>query len=558
MKKVLSLSIIIIVFGLLFWQSSGLAFSAELPIINGKRTVATVNSDPITLEELNRALASSHTGRPKGNKAGRIDLSDIMNRLINTRLIVLEANNMGLDELPEIKNMLAQYSRDTLRKVLLEQRVEGVTADEDMVERYYQDIVKEWKIKALLFKKEEDVKRADQELKAGKSFEEVAKEAVAGNKAQVSDEGEYLKDKDLTPNIARIVSQMEVGSLSPIVSAGKKGFVIFKLEGTRIPEVEDPEARKRAQRMALNQKRVQTARDYYHELTKKYVKLNKELLDELDYESESPGFEKLLKDQRVIVKIKREKPITVSDLSKAIKKHYYHGVEQAIASKQINKKKENIFEDLMQKRILLKEALRKRVDKTEKYKDRVKEYRHSLVFGAFVKKVVSPDIKLNLDELRSYYQKHQDDYATPKMVRIKSLAFDKRADAIDALEKLNKGTDFNWMSSHAQGRVPPDTQGLLQIEGKLLTVRGLPQGIQKAVSGALPGDFRLHESTDGLFYVLYIYHVVAPNPMPFEQVKKDIAKEVYNHKIKETVEMWAQKLKEHYPVEVYLSDLSNL
>jgi hypothetical protein len=143
------------------------------------------------------------------------------------------------------------------------------------------------------------------------------------------------------------------------------------------------------------------------------------------------------------------------------------------------------------------------------------------------------------------------------MVRIKSLAFDNRGDAIDSLEKLTKGTDFNWLSSQDQGQVAQNTKGLLKMEGKLLTVRGLPEGLQKAVSGALPGDFRLYDSSDGFFYVLYIYHVVAPNPMPFEKVKKDIAEEVYNHKIKDTVEIWAQKLKEHYPVKIYLSDLSN-
>jgi hypothetical protein len=350
---------------------------------------------------------------------------------------------------------------------------------------------------------------------------------------------------------------MEVGSVSPIVSVGKNGFIIFKLVGMRIPEVENSDARKKAQRQALNRKRAQTAKQFYRKLKKKYVKLDKQLLDELDYESKEPGIEKLLTDKRVIAKIRREKPITVAELSRALKRHFYHGVERAVAGKRINNKKEDILEDILQKRILVKEAYKRGIHKSEVYKDRVNEYEYSLVFGAFVKKVVSPDIKLDVDELRSYYKKHQDEYTTPEMVRIKSLAFDNRGDAIDSLEKLTKGTDFNWLSSQDQGQVAQNTKGLLKMEGKLLTVRGLPEGLQKAVSGALPGDFRLYDSSDGFFYVLYIYHVVAPNPMPFEKVKKDIAEEVYNHKIKDTVEIWAQKLKEHYPVKIYLSDLSN-
>jgi len=517
-----------------------------------------VNDEPITVEQLKRAIAASHTARSKEKKTGLIDYSDIMNRMINTRLIVLEARNMGLDELPEIKRMVDSYSRETLMKVLLEQYVRDVKADENVVEKIYQRAVREWQIKSILFKKEEDVKKAEAALKAGKKFEETAKQAAAAGSPQISDEGEYIKNKQLTPAVARIVSKMEVGTVSPVVPVGKKGFIIFKLVGMRIPEVENPEARKKAQRRALNQKRAQTAKEFYSKLKKRYVKLDKQLLDELDYESKEPGIEKLLTDKRVIAKIRREKPVTVAELSGALKKHFYHGVDRAVEGKRINKKKEEILEDILQKRILVKEAYKRGINKTQVYQDRVNEYEYSLVFGAFVKKVVSPDIKLDLDELTSYYKEHQNEYTTPEMVRIKSLAFDNRGDAIDSLEKLTRGTDFNWLGTHAQGQVARNTKGLLKLEGKLLTVRGLSAGLQKAVSGAVPGDFRLYENSDGLFYVLYIYHVVAPNPMPFEKVKKDIAEEVYNHKIKDTVEIWAQKLKEHYPVKVYLSDLSKL
>ena len=48
-----------------------------------------------------------------------------------------------------------------------------------------------------------------------------------------------------------------------------------------------------------------------------------------------------------------------------------------------------------------KEALRLGIDKTEGYKNKVKEYENSLIFGAFVQKAVVPDIKLKEEELES-------------------------------------------------------------------------------------------------------------------------------------------------------------
>ena len=532
----------------------GIASAQKLPVIDGKKTIATVNYEPITLQEFNSAIAASHADRPGKKKAGSIVYSGILERMINKRLIVLEARNMGLDELPEITNTVKKYSQETLMQSLLMQYVKDIKADDDEVERLYKDAVKEWKMKTVMFAKEADAKKIEAEIKGGADFDAIMKKAVAEGIAEGGEE-EYLKDKDLTPAIARLVSKIEVGSISPIVSVPKKGFIIFKLEGMHYPEKEDPEAMKRARLIALNQKRVQAAKGYYSDLKQRYAKINQKLLDSLDYESKEPGFDKLLQDKRVVVEIAGEDPITVEELSKALKKKFYHGVARAVERKKINKKKIEVLESMLEKRVLLKEALAQGIDKTESYKNRVKEYENSVIFGTFIKKAVEPEIKLKTKELKTYYKENSEKYMSPTMMRIKSLVFDKRNDAAEALDKLTKGTDFNWLSSHADGQVDKTKKGLLKFEGTVLILSSLPEGVQKVVSGAKPGDFRLYESPDTHFYVLYIYHVVAPSLRPYEDVKSKIAKNIYEDKLKKEVGVWAAKLKEYYPVTIYRKDL---
>jgi hypothetical protein len=532
----------------------GIASAQKLPVIDGKKTIATVNYEPITLQEFNSAIAASHADRPGKKKAGSIVYSGILERMINKRLIVLEARNMGLDELPEITNTVKKYSQETLMQSLLMQYVKDIKADDDEVERLYKDAVKEWKMKTVMFAKEADAKKIEAEIKGGADFDAIMKKAVAEGIAEGGEE-EYLKDKELTPAIARLVSKIEVGSISPIVSVPKKGFIIFKLEGMHYPEKEDPEAMKRARLIALNQKRVQAAKGYYSDLKQRYAKINQKLLDSLDYESKEPGFDKLLQDKRVVVEIAGEDPITVEELSKALKKKFYHGVTRAVERKKINKKKIEVLESMLEKRVLLKEALAQGIDKTESYKNRVKEYENSVIFGTFIKKAVEPEIKLKTKELKTYYKENSEKYMSPTMMRIKSLVFDKRNDAAEALDKLTKGTDFNWLSSHADGQVDKTKKGLLKFEGTVLILSSLPEGVQKVVSGAKPGDFRLYESPDTHFYVLYIYHVVAPSLRPYEDVKSKIAKNIYEDKLNKEVGVWAAKLKEYYPVTIYRKDL---
>ena len=68
MKRILFIAVIC----WLFTGLPGYGSEENLPVIDGKVTVATVNDDPITLEEFNRAIAEAHATNPRGKKAGRI------------------------------------------------------------------------------------------------------------------------------------------------------------------------------------------------------------------------------------------------------------------------------------------------------------------------------------------------------------------------------------------------------------------------------------------------------------------------------------------------------
>ena len=120
-----------------------------------------------------------------------------------------------------------------------------------------------------------------------------------------------------------------------------------------------------------------------------------------DYESEEPGFDSLLKDKRVIVEVSGEEPVTVGELTGALKQKFFHGVERAIKAQQVNQRKYEVLEAIVEERILLKEALIKGIDKSDEYKNRIKEYKISAVFGAFINKVIAPDIKLEQKELKN-------------------------------------------------------------------------------------------------------------------------------------------------------------
>jgi len=538
----LILKIVVII--LLFIGTSGFSSDKDLPTLKGKKIIAMVNKEPITFDELNRELISL----PNSEK-GRV--SELLRRLVNTKLIIQEARRMGLDELKEIKNMIDVFSKITLREELMEKITRDIKVSEKEVEKFYKNLIKEYKVSSIIFAKEDDAMEMEKELLKGKDFNELSKKFLNINKAREGDKGTYLKARDIHPKVNEILSKMKVGSISPVIPL-KSEFVILRLEDIRYPE--DPEMKKKAREEALKNKRFDALKDYNQKLIKRYAKINHEVLESIDYESKVPGFESLLKDERVVAEIKGESPITVGELTRYIRQQLYHGIERAIENKKLNSKKIPSFEELLYKRVFRKEALRLGLDKTEKYKNRVKDYENSLLFGAFIKKVILPDIKIKEEEVKSYYQEHMEEYTYPEMMRINTLIFKKREDAEMAIEKLKRGTDFKWLSAHAEGQIDKETAGILNFDGRLLTTKDLPEGIRKAIVGVQSNDFRLYESPEGYFYVLAIKDVVTSRPIPYEEVKEIVSRKVFDNKVKMALEEYADKLKSISEIKIYYKE----
>jgi parvulin-like peptidyl-prolyl isomerase len=536
---------------LLFIGTVGFVSDKDLPIMKGKKTVATVNNEPITLDEFNQELATIHQGIVGDQKTERERISGLLERLINTRLIIQEARRMGLDELKELKEREDVFARQTLRDELIDRHVKDIKPDEKEVEKIYKESVKEFKIRSILFEKEEDAKQMEGLVKAGMNFDETFKKFLSDKKGKGEEEGSYLKSKELLPEIEEAVSKMTIGSFSSVIKI-KSGYVIFKLEDIRFPE--DPGIREKIKLDILLRKQKEAYFEYFKALKKKYAKANERLLKGLDFESKEPGFEKLVKDKRVLVEIRGEKPITVGEFSEYMKQQLFHGIERAVEAKRLNKRKEQVLDDMLQKRILRKEAVRLGIDKTEGYKSKVKENENSLLFGAFVAKAVAPDIKLKEEELKTYYDQHIKEYTYPEMMKIKSLAFLKREDAEKAIVNLRKGTDFQWLKTNAEGQLDKDKKGALSFEGNLLTKRDLPENVQKAVSGAKSGDFRLLANPENYFYVLSIQEVIPPRAQPYPEAREQIAKKIYNEKLTKAVEDYADKLRALSEVKIYLKE----
>lgn len=531
---------------------------SRIPLFSSRfadTAVAAVNDDPITLKELAQALASAHEERVEDKSTehaatgGKKNYLDMLNRLLTVRLIVHEARNMGMDELAEVKDAIEAYGKNTLQDMVMERATEFVEPDASSVETLYRDLVKEYKIRSVLFEKEDIAKKASEEIRSGKDFDETVKKLVESHEARGSDEGKYIRRDALLPEIAEALSELKAGEVSPVIGI-EAGYVMLKLEDLRMPKDEDPAAREQARTTALALQKKKALSSLKKALVKKYVKLNAKLLKRLNYESSPAAFEKLLKDNRVLAKIRGEAPITVGAFTKALKGKFFHGVEQAVKDKKVNDQKMTVLDEMISKRILLKEAGEKGLDRTDEYREIMKNYEHSALFDAFVRRAIIPGIKPKEEDLKGYYESHKKEYSLPRMVKLNTIAFKDKKRAEEAITRLRKGDDFKWLKTNFDGAVPD--AGDIVSPAALVVVNTMPRDLQKAVDGAKAGDFRLYSGANGMHYAVLVTDVVPEKTQPFEEVRAKARTAVINEQLKKELDAWAAKLREAYTVKVYL------
>jgi parvulin-like peptidyl-prolyl isomerase len=514
--------------------------------------VATVDDDVITLGDLGEALATTHEDRSQTSKAGAAtqNLETVLNRLIAVHLIALEARDMEMDRVDEVKTEIDKFKAMNLRQTLQAKVTKDVKADPADLKATYEELAREWKVRSVLFDREESVKEAHAQMKT-KGFEEVAKAALASKKAKDgSAEGQYMaRDKMLPPVLAMVEKAPLNTPLQPFRI--QSGYVLMQVDGSRVAE--DAKKRAEAERIALSRAQTKALEKFYADLRKKYLKENRALLKTLDFHAKKPGYKAYEKDRRVLAMIQGEKPITVADFTAELEKQFFHGIQKAIDEKAVNSRRGEVYDSMVYKRMFSKEARLERIDESDEYKRACAEFEMSVLFTAFINKAVIPDVKVSEDEAKQYYDAHGSEFAYPAMYRLDSMTFKDAKLAQATLEKLKAGTDFKFLKGNSEGQVGQDERAF-QLDGTMpVTAKGLPNDLVSLLSGTKGGDYRLWAGPRGQSYVIQVLEVTPASQQPFEKVKDGILKKVFNQNADKAVQEWAGKLRKARDVKVYVS-----
>jgi hypothetical protein len=532
--------------------------------------VAVVDEEPITFGDLMRRIGSIHQEMEEGSTpTKKKDYADLLDRVITTKLIVHEARNIGLDELPEVAKNIETVSTDLLISKLMSQKLADVEPDPDDVNELYEMMSREFLMSTVTLQKEEDVLSFKEQVDSGQDFEVVAKKFAEEGKAEFdAGDGKYTMLKDLLPRIAQAAIEMKADSVSEIFS-NPSGFTVFHIEAVR--PYEDPALKEEAQQKALEPAQREAAREYAKYLEEKHSTIDERLLKKVDFNSKKTGFlslgkeepadfAELAKDDRVVATVHVDPPftVTIADLAVAVQGVFFHGIETATERKEdLNNEKQIVLNNLLFQRTAVAEARSLGLDQTDDYLDTMDELTTSLLFDVFVKKAIAPDVKISEDEVREYFEAHIEEFSTPTMFRLNAIAFNELPDAESALAKLEKRADFKWVSANSPGRVDDESREGFDFDGALLSVTALPEDLHERIEDAQYGDALIYSDDKGYHHVLVVSKVFPSQPRPYESVRSPIAKVIFDQKLKLLIDDWSEKLKEAYETRIFVEGLGD-
>jgi len=163
----------------------------------------------------------------------------LLDRVIDFKLLEVEAEQSNLADDPELQPVLAQARAAVLRDAMLRKKVDEGTTDDALKARYeemkqqegfsYEEV----HARHILLASEDDAKAVIAELDGGADFEQLAKDKSTGPSGPQGGDLGYFQKGAMVPEFGDAAFAMDVGGVTSEPVKTQFGFHVIKVEDKR-------------------------------------------------------------------------------------------------------------------------------------------------------------------------------------------------------------------------------------------------------------------------------------------------------------------------------------
>ncbi|OGF05401.1 MAG: hypothetical protein A2509_03475 [Candidatus Edwardsbacteria bacterium RIFOXYD12_FULL_50_11] len=432
------------------WLSTALILSLTIALTScssRNKTIASVGGSKITLGEFQDAYKPPMI--PGDSAAVLAGKQELLNRMVDQKLMVNEAVARGMDKDPKLVQDLEELKKNILLQELYRDEIlkRAQPSDSD-VKKFYERLGKEAKASHILVKTEEEAKEVAQALKGGGDFAQLAgsKSVDRGSAQRGGDLGWFGWGKMVEEFQAAAFSMKPGQTSKPIKTAF--GFHIIRLDSLReVPLQPFEEMKDRIKQQISSTRPRELANKYITKLRDgANIKIKGDIIQALAAK-QAPGQPLPALPQASPEELKKT-VITYNGGSWTVQTLYDNVnryMRGALDLNQADRLKEQV-EGLIVSDLLLARAKSKGIEQNPKVKDQLSRTRDNMLAEAYYREDVSGKVLLGPDQAKQYYQKNKKEFYQPAKALVYIIAVPEMAQAQEIYSLLSKGADFSQLA----------------------------------------------------------------------------------------------------------------
>jgi peptidyl-prolyl cis-trans isomerase C len=411
------------------------------------KTIASVGGSKITLGEFQDAYKPPMI--PGDSAAVLAGKQDLLNRMVEQKLMVNEAVARGMDKDPKLAQDLEELKKNILLQELYKDEIlkRAQPSDSD-VKKFYKQMGREARASHILVKTEEEAKEITKALKGGGDFAQLAgaKSIDRGSAQRGGDLGWFGWGKMVEEFQAAAFSMKPGQNSKPIKTAF--GFHIIRLDSLREVPLQPFEEMKDRIKQQLSATRPRELANKY--ITKlrdgANIKIKQDVIQALAAK-QAPGQpmpalpQASPEDLKKTVVTYNGGSWTVQTLYDNVNR-YMRGV---LDLSQADRLKEQL-EGLIVSDLLLARAKSKGIEQNPKIKAQFSRTRDNMLAESYYREDVSGKVTLVPDQAKKYYQANKKEFYQPAKALVYIIAVPEKAQAQEIYGLLSKGADFSQLA----------------------------------------------------------------------------------------------------------------
>ena len=510
--------------------------------------IAQVGDKEITLEQF-RAFSRDIPQYLQSEKTGIERVRNHLQTMIDRDLLAMEALAQGIDQSPRFLKKMRRFKEKRLLPVFLAREIRVKITREEVAEYFEREgLSRAVRFDEMLVEGEDKATVAVGELRAGKSFSEVAEKYSSGVRtAARGDEGTYSTRLDVQPDVRDALFSLEVGEVSEPVKRGENRFAIYKLTDAATLSLNDDVLRKIYRTL------------YIEKYISQRAAIAAKLRDEYGVEIDRAGWRLFLKkiDDQASFETAEERSIalykhlggkiTADDFIDAARTEKLPLASFADSALAVS------FADrtVVANAVIVEAALRAGIHREETVARALDERREQLLMILLREQLMEDELAVTAEEVRSYYDSHRDDFARPKLY-LREILVDTEEEAQSLAEQIRSGTSLGELAKTHSTRPAEqqDEEGNMHIHDfERARYSRLVRAAQEAPLGELTGPVEVKGGYS-------VFKVVSKEEgsQSFAQVKKRVEATVKWLRKQVIFEQYLEELREKYAAQVTIQE----